>query len=86
MTKIHSVAGLISADQPLVISRPFRSPHHTISDVALIGGGQLPRPGEISLSHHGVLFLDEVLEFKRNVLKRYANPSRRERLPSPEPV
>ena len=74
VTKIHSVAGLISADQPLVISRPFRSPHHTISDVALIGGGQLPRPGEISLSHHGVLFLDEVLEFKRNVLEALREP------------
>ena len=74
VTKIHSVAGLISGDRPLVISRPFRSPHHTISDVALIGGGQWPRPGEISLSHHGVLFLDEVLEFKRNVLEALREP------------
>ncbi|MCX6089166.1 MAG: YifB family Mg chelatase-like AAA ATPase [Candidatus Atribacteria bacterium] len=74
VTKIHSVAGLISGDRPLVTQRPFRSPHHTISDVALVGGGQWPRPGEISLSHHGVLFLDEALEFKRNVLDALREP------------
>jgi len=74
VTKIHSVAGLISGERPLVTKRPFRSPHHTISDVALIGGGQWPRPGEISLSHHGVLFLDEALEFKRNVLEALREP------------
>lgn len=74
VTKIHSVAGLLSEDQPLVVTPPFRAPHHTISDVALIGGGQWPRPGEISLAHHGVLFLDEVLEFRRNVLEALREP------------
>lgn len=74
VTKIHSVAGLLSEDQPLVTMPPFRAPHHTISDVALIGGGQWPRPGEISLAHHGVLFLDEVLEFRRNVLEALREP------------
>ena len=74
VTKIHSVAGLLNPDQPLLTERPFRAPHHTISDVALIGGGQWPRPGEISLAHHGVLFLDEVLEFRRNVLESLREP------------
>ncbi|MEN3183503.1 MAG: YifB family Mg chelatase-like AAA ATPase [Atribacterota bacterium] len=74
VTKIHSVAGLLSEDQPLVTTPPFRAPHHTISDVALIGGGQWPKPGEISLAHHGVLFLDEVLEFRRNVLEALREP------------
>ena len=68
-TKIHSVIGLISSRSAIVGTRPFRSPHHTISDVALIGGGSFPRPGEVSLAHNGVLFLDELSEFHRNVLE-----------------
>ena len=67
-TKIHSVAGLMPPDTALIATRPFRSPHHTISDSALVGGGTTPHPGEISLAHHGVLFLDELPEFARNVL------------------
>ena len=73
-TKIHSVAGLLNSSQPLLAVRPFRSPHHTISDVALIGGGQFPKPGEVSLAHHGILFLDELPEFKRNVLEVLRQP------------
>ncbi len=73
-TKIHSVAGKTGKDAALVTRRPFRSPHHTISDVALVGGGSFPQPGEISLAHNGVLFLDELPEFKRTVLEVMRQP------------
>ena len=73
-TKIHSVAGKIEKNTSLMTGRPFRSPHHTISDVALVGGGAFPQPGEISLAHNGVLFLDELPEFKRNVLEVMRQP------------
>lgn len=73
-TKIHSVAGLLPANTALVSVRPFRNPHHTISDVALVGGGSSAKPGEISFAHHGVLFLDELPEFKKNVLEVMRQP------------
>jgi len=73
-TKIHSVVGKIDKETSLMTQRPFRSPHHTISDVALVGGGAFPQPGEISLAHNGVLFLDELPEFKRQVLEVMRQP------------
>lgn len=73
-TKIHSVAGKITGGHGLITERPFRAPHHTISDVALVGGGGHPQPGEISLAHNGVLFLDELPEFKRQVLEVMRQP------------
>ena len=73
-TKIHSVAGKMGTETSLMTTRPYRSPHHTISDVALVGGGSYPQPGEISLAHNGVLFLDEMPEFKRSVLEVMRQP------------
>jgi magnesium chelatase family protein len=74
ITKIHSILGLLPEGQALVAKRVFRSPHHTISDAGLIGGGSHPRPGEVSLAHNGVLFLDEMPEFKKNILEMLRQP------------
>lgn len=73
-TKIYSVVGMLDHGDPMIVKRPFRSPHHTISDAGLIGGGHVPRPGEVSLAHNGVLFLDELSEFKKHVLEVLRQP------------
>ena len=74
ITKIHSIAGLLKKNNPLIVTRPFRSPHHTVSPVSLIGGGRIPKPGEISLAQYGVLFLDELPEFQKSTLEVLRGP------------
>src|SRR5260370_15795011 len=74
VTKIYSVRGMLPADMPLMLQRPFRAPHHTTSHAGLVGGGRIPRPGEISLSHRGVLFLDQLPEFGQNLLDVLRQP------------
>ena len=74
ITKIYSISGNIDPNDGIVKQRPFRSPHHTVSDVALVGGGRIPKPGEISLAHNGILFLDELPEFKKDVLEVLRQP------------
>jgi magnesium chelatase family protein len=73
-TRLHRGAGLTGAHTALVTARPFRAPHHTISEAGLIGGGQVPMPGEVSLAHHGILLLDELPEFRRHVLEVLRQP------------
>lgn len=84
ITRIYSVLGMIDKEQPLITRRPFRSVHHTITKTALVGGGMTPRPGEISMAHGGVLFLDELAEFPRNVLEVLRQPLRNIRYILPE--
>ena len=74
ITKIHSIAGTLPKNLPIITNRPFRAPHHTISPISLVGGGRIPKPGEVSLAHYGVLFLDELLEFNRNTLEVLRGP------------
>ena len=74
VTKLYSIGGYLRAGEAIIRTRPFRAPHHTISNVALVGGGSVPKPGEVSLAHHGVLFLDELTEFKRDVLEVLRQP------------
>lgn len=74
ITKIHSVAGVLPSNMPIITTRPFRAPHHTVSGVSLVGGGKIPKPGEISLAHYGVLFLDELPEFNKNTLEVLRGP------------
>ncbi len=74
ITKIHSIAGILKSDIPIITQRPFRSPHHTISATSLVGGGRIPKPGEISLAHYGVLFLDELPEFNQHTLEVLRGP------------
>lgn len=74
ITKIHSIAGTLPKGIPLITTRPFRAPHHTVSSVSMVGGGRIPKPGEISLAHYGVLFLDEIAEFQKNTLEVLRGP------------
>jgi len=74
VTKIHSIAGILSAHTPLISQRPFRHPHHTISGISLVGGGKIPKPGEISLAHFGILYFDELPEFNKNTLETLRGP------------
>lgn len=74
ITKIHSIAGILPSNTPIIKTRPFRAPHHTISGVSMVGGGRIPKPGEISLAHYGVLFLDELPEFQKNTLEVLRGP------------